>query len=74
MKQSIKIYYGEYGYFLKVNDKAIKRDVNSFSGVKATRCEYKPNNWIATEWASLGDLKDFWHKYMNLILFEVGSN
>ena len=73
MKQSIEIHNGEYGYFLKVDNKAIKRDVNSFSGVRATECEYKPNNWIATEWASLKDLKNFWHRYMHLILFEVSK-
>lgn len=73
ISHSIKIHYGKYGYFLKVNGKAIKRDANSFSGVIATCCDYKPNNWIATEWASLDALKDFWHKNMRLILFEVSK-
>ncbi len=73
MKQSVKIQTGSYGYFLKVNGKAIKLDANSFSGVRATECEAKPNNWIATEWASIEALRDFWHRYMTLILFETSK-
>ncbi len=73
MTQSIKIHNGKYGYFLKIDSHAIKLDDNSFSGVRATKCEHIPNNWIATEWASLGALKDFWNKNMRLILFEVSK-
>ena len=73
MKTTIKISFGKYGLFLKVNGKAIKRNLNANNGVTATPCDAKPNNWIATEFATLTALRNFWNDYRSIILHEANK-
>jgi len=68
MKNSITISTGALGYFLEIEGHAIKIDAN---GIKATKLVYNPNNWNATEFASLGALRSFWNAYRLIILNEL---
>ena len=66
----IKIKYGKHGYFLCVNGYSIKaNDV-----VKATLLEGNPNPWIATEFASISALREYWNRYRTIILFITKLN
>lgn len=65
MKNYIKISIGNYGFFLSINGKAIKQNSNGL--IEATET-LKPNNWIATEFASLQSLRTFWTNYKALIM------
>ena len=73
MKPTIKISFGQYGLFLEVNGKAIKRNPNASNGVTATPCDSKPNNWIATEFATLNALRNFWNDYRSVIIHEANK-
>jgi hypothetical protein len=68
MKKVISIEYGDFGLFLKVNGKAIKR--NSNGEIKANFCGGKMNNWIATEWVNVKSLRQFWNEYRQIIIHE----
>ena len=70
MVLNIEITHGQHGFFLMVNGKAIKKDINASNGVMATQTP-EANNWIATEFASIKALREFWHKYMTLIIHVV---
>jgi hypothetical protein len=71
MTNSIKISTGRLGYFLEINGHAIKLDSNGINGIKATKLEYNPNNWNATEFASIAALRSFWNAYRLIILNET---
>ncbi len=68
MTNSIKISTGRLGYFLEINGYSIKIDSN---GIKATKLVYNPNNWNATEFASIAALRSFWNAYRLIILNET---
>jgi hypothetical protein len=66
MKTSIKIVSGKRGWHLKVNNLFISQGFNP-DPIKAIKCE----NGIpygATEWVSIQAIKNFWHKYMPIII------
>lgn len=65
MKNYIEISIGNHGFFLSLNGKAIKQNCNGL--IEATET-LKPNNWIATEFASLQSLRAFWTNYKDLII------
>ena len=71
MKNTIKISTGRLGYFLQINGYSIKLDANGINGIKATKLEYSPNNWNATEFASIANLRSFWNAYRLIILNET---
>jgi hypothetical protein len=68
MKNAVKISTGALGYFLEINGCAIKIDSNGINGIKVTKLIYSPNNWNATEFASIGALRSFWNDYRTIIL------
>jgi hypothetical protein len=57
----VKIQPGAYGYFLLVDGYCIKKDTLSSFGIKVTKINGKANNWYATEFKSVKDLKEFWN-------------
>jgi hypothetical protein len=66
---SIKIQYGKLGYFLVINNKAIKIDKTAFCGFTTTELPFgRANNWIATEFASIKALRDYWTIYRELLI------
>lgn len=69
----VKIKLGMNGYFLKVDGFCIKRDYNSYSNIKVTKLEGKVNNWYATEFQSIKELREFWNHYKILIQFEIAN-
>jgi hypothetical protein len=71
MTNSIKISTGRLGYFLEINGYSIKIDSNATNGIKATKLVYNPNNWNATEFASIAALRSFWNAYRLIILTET---
>jgi hypothetical protein len=66
MKTTIKIVSGKRGWHLKVNDLFISHGFTP-EPIKAIRSEYGIP-YGATEWISIQAIKDFWHKYMPLII------
>lgn len=70
MKTSVKIQFGNYGYFLVINNKAIKQDPATFLGFKATELAFiYANNWIATEFATIKGLREYWNSNRNNLIF-----
>jgi propanediol dehydratase large subunit len=65
----VKIKYGNNGYFLSVNGHSIKANKNSPYGITATFLDGNPSPWIATEFASISALREFWNAYRQAILF-----
>lgn len=66
MKTTVKIVNGKRGWHLKINGLYISQGFSP-DPIKAIRCE----NGIpygATEWVSIQAIRDFWHKYMHLII------
>lgn len=65
---SIQIQHGKLGYFLVVNNKAIKKDTTAFCGFTTTELQFgHANNWIATEFVSIKALRDYWNIYRELL-------
>jgi hypothetical protein len=70
MKTKVKIQFGTHGYFLVINNKAIKQDPAYYLGFKATELTFiYANNWIATEFATIKDLRQYWNNNRNNIIF-----
>ena len=70
MQNNVKIQFGTHGYFLVINNKAIRQDPNTFLGFKATELTFiYANNWIATEFASIKDLRQYWNENRNNLIF-----
>lgn len=62
---TIKIVNGKRGYHLKVNGLFISQ---AFGGdIKAIRNEVGVP-YGATEWVSVKAIKNFWHKYMQIVV------
>ena len=66
MKTSIKIVSGKRGFHLKVNNLFISQGFAP-DPIKSIIGDYGIP-YGATEWVSIQAIKDFWHKYMPLIL------
>lgn len=71
MKFSIEIESGNQGVFLKVNGFAIKKAFDN--SVLITPCNGKPNMWIATEFANVTSLREFWRGYRQIILSKIAN-
>ena len=70
MQNNVKIQFGTHGYFLVINNKAIRQEPNTFLGFKATELTFiYANNWIATEFATIKDLRQYWNNNRNNIIF-----
>lgn len=65
MKNQIQISNGKNGFFLLINGKAIKQNLNGLIEANET---LKPNPWVATEFATLKSLRLFWANYRILII------
>lgn len=66
MSNSIEIHTGKFGFFLKVNGFAIKRDFTN--QIHASKTQYPPTSWNASEWDSISSLRKFWNDYRLIIL------
>jgi hypothetical protein len=67
---AIKIVKGKRGYHLKVKGLYIS---HPFGGeIKAIRNEVGIP-YGTTEWASLKDIRNFWHKYMQIIIHATNN-
>ena len=68
MKQSIKIMSGKRGWVLQINGLYISHGFsNKGEPIKAIKCELGIP-YGATEWVSIEAIRNFWHKYMPLII------
>lgn len=68
MKESIKIVNGKRGYCLKVNGMYISSGFSgSFEPIKAIKNEIGIP-YGATEWVSIKAIRNFWVKYMPIVI------
>ncbi len=63
---TIRISSGKHGNFLSVNGFAVKKTWDN--DIVVTPCVGTPNNWIATEFATIKDLRKFWNWYRPIIV------
>ena len=67
MKTTVKIIDGKRGYHLRVNGLYISQGFSP-EPIKAIKSETCGVPYGATEWVSIQAIRDFWHKYMALII------
>jgi len=67
MKTTISIIETKRGWALKVDGCYINWDLEK--RIKAIKEDYMP--YGATEWVSINALRNFWHKYMPMIIASI---